>query len=29
MEEEYLIQDNCTVAALWQFLLSGKIVFLS
>lgn len=29
MEEEYLIQGNCNVAALWQFLLSGKIVFLS
>lgn len=29
IEEEYLIQDNCTVAALWQFLFSGKIAFLS
>lgn len=29
MEEEYLIQDNCTVATLWQFLFSGKIAFLS
>lgn len=29
MEGEYLIQDNCTVATLWQFLFSGKIAFLS